>query len=322
MTKSKISFSSQVKNELCRIKNIDKCCALCEISAVFRLGASFYEQKNGYITAKITTENAAFARKIRTDAARLFHFHPDILVEKRKKLRGRTVYIAELMGSFATSAALGDMGLVETDDDGLAIFSNINEIAGGACCKKAYLRGAFLAAGSVSSPRGSYHLEISTTSEAEANEIKKSMEFFGVGSGISMRKKYYICYVKDAEGISDFLNLTGAHKSLIDFENARILKDVRNNVNRVINFETANLNKTVNASIKQCEDIRTIEKAKGLGSLSSDLREIAKTRIENPEASMSELGKMLNPPIGKSGVSHRFNRINKIAEKIREGNGS
>ncbi len=314
-----MSFSSQVKNELCRIENKDKCCTLCEISAVLRLGASFHEEENGYLTAKITTENAALARRIITDAVRLFDFHPDIAVEKRKKLRGHTAYIAELRGSFATTAALGDMGFIEIDDRGAAVFSDINEISGGECCKKAYLRGAFLAAGSVSSPAGSYHLEISSTSREEIGKVQKAMESFGISPGKTVRKKHHICYIKEAEGISDFLNLTGAHKSLLEFENARILKDVRNNVNRVINFETANLNKTVNASIRQCEDIRLIEQTKGLGSLPSDLREIAQARIENPEASMNEVGQMLDPPIGKSGVSHRFERIHEIAENIRGG---
>lgn len=314
-----MSFSSQVKNELCRIENNDKCCTLCEISAVLRLGAVFTKEKNGYLTWRITTENAALARRIITDSVRLFDFHPDIAVEKRKKLRGHTVYIAELKGSFETAAALGDMGFLGIDDNGNAAFSDIGEISGGECCKKAYLRGAFLAAGSVSAPTGGYHLEISSMDKGEIEKVQKALEGFNIHSRITARKRHYICYVKEAEGISDFLNLTGAHRSLLDFENARVLKDVRNNINRVVNFETANLNKTVNASIRQSEDIRLIEKTKGLGSLPDDLRLMAEARLENPEASMTELGDALDPPIGKSGVSHRFEKIHRIADRIREG---
>ena len=185
------------------------------------------------------------ARRIITDAVRLFDFHPSIAVEKRKKLKGHTVYIAELMGAFATGVALGDMGFIGIEDNGKPVFSNIDQIAGGECCMKSYLRGAFLAAGSLSAPDRGYHLEITAQNPKEIERIKKAMESFGIKAKITERKNHRVCYVKEAEGISDFLNLTGAHKSLLEFENVRVLKNVRNNINRVVNFETANLNKTV-----------------------------------------------------------------------------
>ena len=313
-----MSFSSSVKNEMCRVVNDDKCCTLCEISAVLRLGADFLHEKTGYITTHITTENAALARRIITDAVRLFDFHPSIAVEKRSKLKGHTVYIAELKGAFATAVALGDMGFIEIDSNGLPIFSRIDQISGGDCCIKSYLRGAFLAAGSISTPDKGYHMEITAHNEEEIERIKSAMESFGIKARITIRKNYHVCYVKEAEGIADFLNLAGAHKALLDFENVRVLKNVRNNINRVVNFETANLNKTVNASLTQCEDIRLIDKTIGFGKLSDDLRTMAEIRIENPEVSLSEMGAMMEPPLGKSGVNHRLGRLHKIAEKIRD----
>lgn len=313
-----MSFSSQVKNELCRIENDDKCCTLCEISAVLRLGAVYHNEPDGYITTRIITENAALARRIITDAVRMFDFHPNIAVEKRKKLKGHTVYISELKGTFATSVALGDMGFIRLDDSGKPEFSEIDQITGGDCCLKSYLRGAFLAAGSISAPDRGYHLEITAQNAGEIEHIQSAMENFGIKARVTDRKNHKVCYVKEAEGIADFLNLTGAHKALLDFENVRVLKDVRNNINRVVNFETANLNKTVNASLRQCEDIRLIEKTIGTGGLSDDLRQMAEIRLENPEVSLAELGKMMNPPLGKSGVSHRLNKLHKMAESIRD----
>jgi len=315
-----MSFSAKVKNELCRIVNEDKCCTLCEISAVLRLGAVFNIESDGYITTHIITENASLARRIITDAVKMFDFHPNIAVEKRKKLKGHTAYIAELKGAFATSVALGDMGFIKLDDDNKAVFSSIDNVTGGDCCIKSYLRGAFLAAGSVSSPDKGYHLEITAINIDEIERIRQAMVSFGINAKITNRKNHKVCYVKEAEGIVDFLNLTGAHKALLDFENVRVLKNVRNNINRVVNFETANLNKTVNASVTLCEDIRLIERKMGIGSLSDDLRLMAEMRIENPEASLVELGMLMTPQLGKSGVSHRLGKLHKIAEGIRDRN--
>ncbi|MCD6323070.1 MAG: DNA-binding protein WhiA [Clostridiales bacterium] len=315
-----MSFSSRVKNELCRIVNEDKCCTLCEISAVLRLGAVFNTESNGFVTTNIITENAALARRIITDAVRMFDFHPNIAIEKRKKLKGHTVYIAELKGAFATNVALGDMGFIKLDDSKRAVFSSIDQIIGGECCFKSYLRGAFLASGSVSAPDRGYHLEITAQNEDEIKRICMAMESFGINAKITSRKNHRVCYVKEAEGIADFLNLTGAHKALLEFENVRVLKNIRNNINRVVNFETANLNKIVNASVSQCEDIRFIEKSMGFGLLSDDLRRMAEVRIENPEASLTELGMLMSPVLGKSGVSHRLGKLHKLAENIRNRN--
>lgn len=185
------------------------------------------------------------------------------------------------------------------------------------CCKRAFLRGAFLCVGSISDPEKSNHLEFVCTSEDMAELLKKYMAEFEIVAKTVRRKKYFVVYLKDGEEIVDLLNVMGAHVSLMEFENQRILKEISNSVNRRVNCETANIAKTVNAASKQVEDIILIRDTSGFGGLPQNLREMAQVRIEYPEASLKELGSYLDPPVGKSGVNHRLRRLSEIADKLR-----
>lgn len=185
------------------------------------------------------------------------------------------------------------------------------------CCKRAFLRGAFLCIGSISDPEKSNHLEFVCTNEESAELLKKYMTEFDIAAKTVRRKKYYVVYLKDGEEIVDLLNVMGAHVSLMEFENQRILKEISNSVNRRVNCETANIAKTVNAATKQVEDIILIRDTCGFGGLPQNLREMAEVRIDYPEASLKELGSYLDPPVGKSGVNHRLRRLSEIAEKLR-----
>lgn len=185
------------------------------------------------------------------------------------------------------------------------------------CCKRAFLRGAFLCVGSVSDPEKSNHLEFVCTSEEMSELLKAYMSEFEIIAKTVMRKKYFVVYIKDGEEIVDLLNVMGAHVSLMEFENQRILKEISNSVNRRVNCETANIVKTVNAATKQVEDIILIRDTCGLGGLPKNLREMAQVRIDYPEASLKELGSYLDPPVGKSGVNHRLRRLSEMAEKLR-----
>lgn len=185
------------------------------------------------------------------------------------------------------------------------------------CCKQAFIRGAFLATGSLTDPEKGYHFEIVCDHAEQADMISKLIRDFAIEPKQIQRKKYFVVYIKDGSMIVDLLNIMGAHVSLMDMENIRILKDMRNSVNRRVNCETANLNKVVHAAVKQMEDIAYIEQIKGLKSLPEHLREIASLRMEEPDTSLVELGKKLNPPIGKSGVNHRLKKISEIAEELR-----
>ena len=185
------------------------------------------------------------------------------------------------------------------------------------CCKQSYLRGAFLAAGSVTNPEKGYHFEIVCECEEHARILIDIIKDFGLEPKYIQRKKYFVVYIKDGSMIVDVLNIMGAHISLMNMENVRILKDMRNSVNRRVNCETANINKTVNAALRQLEDIRYIEATKGLKYLPDNLRKVAELRLEEEETPLKELGEKLNPPIGKSGINHRLRKISEIASELR-----
>lgn len=186
------------------------------------------------------------------------------------------------------------------------------------CCRRAFIRGAFLASGSISNPEKSYHFEIVCASEARAVQLQALIGAFDLDAKIVQRKKHFIVYIKEGAQIVDMLNIMGAHVSLMNLENIRIVRDMRNNVNRKVNCEAANINKTVNAAVRQLEDIRYLEAVEGLEALPDGLADVAAARLAHPDASLKELGEMLSPPVGKSGVNHRLRKISQLAEDLRQ----
>jgi DNA-binding protein WhiA len=198
------------------------------------------------------------------------------------------------------------------------IINRINPlIVQGTCCKRAYIRGAFLAGGSITNPEKAYHLEFVNVYEKHCNELMELVNSFNIDSKIIVRKRYYVLYLKEGTNIVDLLNIMGAHVALMKLENLRIIKEMRNKVNRIVNCETANLNKTISASVKQVEEINYIENNMGIDKLPKALKEIALLRLQYTDASLKELGSMLNPPVGKSGVNHRFRKISDIADNLK-----
>ncbi len=185
------------------------------------------------------------------------------------------------------------------------------------CCKRAYIRGAFLGVGYICSPEKNYHLEFICNSYIQAQNLKDLINFFDIDAKCLEKKENFIVYIKEAEQIVELLNIIEAHKALLELENIRVFKDVRNNINRIVNCETANLNKVVSASIKQKENIEFIKKTVGLDYLPKPLKEIATLRLNYPDRSLQELSQMTNPVITKSGVNHRLKKINSIAENLR-----
>jgi hypothetical protein len=186
------------------------------------------------------------------------------------------------------------------------------------CCRRAFIRGAFLSAGSISNPVKSYHFEIVCVSEERAKQLQSLIRTFGPDAKIVLRKKHFIVYIKEGAQIVDMLNIMEAHVSLMELENIRIVRDMRNAVNRKVNCEAANINKTVSAAVRQMEDIRFLEAEEGLDRLPVSLADIARLRLANPDASLKELGEMLVPPVGKSGVNHRLRKLSQLAEEIRQ----
>lgn len=189
------------------------------------------------------------------------------------------------------------------------------------CCKRAFIRGAFMASGSMSDPNKAYHFEVVCRTPEQASRIQELMKEFETEPKIVERKNHYVVYLKDGSQIVDMLNVMEAYVSLMNLENVRILKEMRNTVNRKVNCETANISKTVNAAVKQIADIELIRDTDGLESLPLPLREMAQVRLDHPEAPLKDLGKYMDPPVGKSGINHRLRKLSAIADTIREARG-
>ena len=203
------------------------------------------------------------------------------------------------------------------EGDGETLYTENALLTQQSCCKRAFIRGAFLASGSISDPEKGYHFEIVTQDERKATHLQEIICRFQIDAKIVLRKKSYVVYVKEGAQIVDMLAIMEANVALMNLENIRILKEMRNSVNRKVNCETANINKTVNAAVKQIEDIRLIEQKKGFHNLNEGLAEIAELRLQYPEATLKELGMMLNPQVGKSGVNHRLRKLSEIADELR-----
>jgi DNA-binding protein WhiA len=309
-----MSFSSTTKDELARLDESKACCRLAEIAALIRMDGVLQISAGQLCTINVTTENAPVARKLYNLVKSELELPASIVVRRKMRLKKNNSYLVRIYPK--SSADLARLGLLNADGDwqpGIA-----KEFIKKRCDKKAYLRGAFLAGGSVNNPERDYHLEIISNDAALAEDIRALMRACGLKAKISSRKNYFVVYLKESENIVAFLALVGAHQALFAFEDARIVKDMRNQVNRIVNCETANMDKTVDAAVRQTDNIRYIAGRVGLNYLPAGLREIATLRLEYPDASLKELGELLSPPVGKSGVNHRLRKIDEIAEKIRE----
>ena len=301
-----MSFAGKVKEELFGQFGKAKHCQIAEIAALFSACGQVIMEEDGSNLIKFTTENLTVAKKCYILIKKAFHMIPDI------SLRGHHQYHIYLIGNEAAQAF---MKAVRIFDSVLLVPDSLIERQ---CCKRAFLRGLFLAVGSVTNPQRGYHLELAAGSRENATRIQEIMGVFGLEAKIVERKKNPIVYMKDGEGIVDFLNVIGAHVALMEFENVRILKEMRNSINRQVNCEAANIKKTVSAASRQVEDIRFIHDTVGFGILSESLSEMARLRLENPDVPLKELGEMLEPPIGKSGVNHRLRKLSDIAANLQK----
>ena len=311
-----MSFSIETKNELARVMASKPCCQMAELAAMVKMDGLIQISGNHKLSLHLLTENAAVARKVFTYLKNLFGVHTDILMKKKNRLKKNNVYLVRMLPQPEVTQVLNSVGMI--DDDGQLPDIIKPELIKKDCCRRSYLRGIFLGGGSVSDPEGDYHLEILVNDENFSRALCRLLKRYSLLARINKRKNWDVVYLKGSEDIIKLLNLMGAHSALLSFENVRIYKGMRNQVNRLVNCETANLNKTVNAAVLQAEDIRLIDKTRGLSKLSANLRAVAELRLQYPDVSLKELGENLVPPIGKSGVNHRIRRIQRIAEKIRE----
>ncbi len=311
-----MSFASETKKEMTQIE-VDDCCGKAELSAMIRMNGTL-SFSNRQLSLDIQTENAAIARRIYTLLKRFYRAYPvELLVRKKMRLKKNNVYICRLREG--AKQVLEDLLILS---EGFQFQQDISpELIENTCCKRAYLRGAFLAGGSVNNPEtSSYHLEIYSSYKDHAESLVELMNHFTLNSKMIERKKGFVTYLKEAEKIADFLSLTGAHTALLKFEDVRILRDMRNSVNRLVNCETANLNKTIDAALRQIENIRFIDQVIGIDQLPDRLKEIARLRVEHQDVTLKELGEMVSAgKVSKSGVNHRLRKIDEIAESLRKG---
>ncbi|MDK6369011.1 MULTISPECIES: DNA-binding protein WhiA [Aerococcus] len=306
------SFAADVKKELTRIE-VTKDEAQAELSALVRMNGSINLLSQGLVL-NVQTENAAIARRIYSLFKKTYQVTGEIIVRRKMKLKKNNVYIVRIHRE--AQEILSDMEIL----DRLMIIPKIPQsIKANPRLAKAYLRGAFLAAGSVNNPEtSSYHLEIYSIHQSHNQDIIDLMNVYHLNARQIERRSGYISYLKEAEKISDFLALLGANQAILRFEDVRVMRDMRNSINRIVNCESANLNKTVTAAGKQIENINYIEDRVGLAELPVKLREIAEARLKHPGASLKELGETLESgPVSKSGVNHRLRKINQFAEELR-----
>ena len=315
--KQELTFSGKVKEELSRQWNEQKHCQIAEIAAIISMCGKVTIDSRDRYAVKVRTENISVARKCFTLLEKTFNIEAESLVTINKS-KGNTTYTVVVKQHEDAMKLLQAARLVDGDGEISEEFSTSrNMIVHKSCCKRAFLRGAFLASGSMSHPEKSYHIEMVCASKAKAEQIQKLINSFGLDAKVILRKNSYVVYLKEGSQIVDLLNIMEAPIALMEMENVRILKEMRNSVNRKVNCETANINKTVSAAAKQAEDIRLIQKEIGLNKLPKGLQEIAELRLTYPDASLKELGEMLTEPLGKSGVNHRLRKLSELAEDIR-----
>jgi DNA-binding protein WhiA len=315
-----MSFSTDTKNELARILPEERSVAVAELAAIVKSAGSL--QIAGYkkINLKILTELNSIARKVFKLLKNNFDINTTISINKNQMLKRNNSYVLTVTDEMGATELLRELGMLEPGDGFFTVDKVPEKLVEQDECKRAFLRGAFLGGGSISDPDKSYHMEFVTNSEEFAISLKDLINSIGLNSKIVPRKSNHIVYLKESEQISDLLSVIGAHNALLSLQNTKILKEMRNNVNRIVNCETANLSKTVNAAVRQVEDINLIQRTIGISNLPNNLQEIAQIRVEYEDMTLKELGEMLDPPIGKSGVNHRLRKIGEIAEGLREEN--
>ena len=307
-----MSFSSEVKDELVRVNPESPAVRRAELSALLMYGGKWKAEEE---QLHFSSEHAGTVRKYFTLVRNAYRIKDSFVIQKRPSLKRAHTFSAVLTGSAPVRMLLEDLHF-RTDALGEIVFPGKREEAPEQE-ERAFLRGAFLAAGSLSDPEKSYHMEFVCSDEEKAGILKALLRKFGADAGIVGRKRFSVVYLKDSSEIVDVLGWMEAPGALMEMENIRILKDMRNSVNRQVNCETANISKTVSASLKQVQEIEYIRDTAGLDSLPEHLREMAEVRLRYPDAALKELGEYLNPPVGKSGVNHRLRKLTQYAGELR-----
>lgn len=313
-----MSFSTETKNELSRMDIGNRALDIAELSAIIRLSGSLHFMGNMQIGLKITTELNSIARRVFKILKKEFEINTSITVNKNQMLKKNNSYVLTITPEMGASKLLVALGILDNENTFITRNDISNKIVKEPEDARAYIRGAFLGGGSINDPEKNYHMEFVANNEDYAYELSELINSMGFNSKIVARKNNFVVYLKESEQISDLLAIIGATNAMFALQNIKIMKEMRNNVNRIVNCETANLSKTVDAAVRQVENILIIQKTIGIRGLPENLQELAMLRLEYEDMSLKELGKMLHPPLGKSGVNHRFKKIEEIANRHRD----
>lgn len=310
-----MSFSNDIKNELLRLDYTDDAERVSLLAGLTRMDGTILIGSKRAISLQLSSENAAVARLALSWLKELFHVEATVTIQRMNRLKKNVLYVVNVPSQNRMPTLLNTLGMV--DRDGLLFRPEIaTDLIGSDNLRRAYLRGVFLGSGSMTDPQRSYHLEIVTQSEEYATNLIALIENYNIYPRMSYRKENIVVYLKESEQISDFLALIGAYEAVMALENTRIQKNVRNQVNRLVNCETANMNKSINAAQRQIQSITLIAEKMGLEQLPESLRQAAEVRLNHPEESLKELGQLLDPPVGKSGMNHRMRRLEELAEQL------
>lgn len=305
-----MSFSGEVKEELVKLENDARHCQIAELAAILVYSGAFRTDDSGKKYVEISSDTPLVAARCL------------MLLEKLQLISGTPVSCVQgqsrlCLGENDSSVIRKIQQVIKVTDNSGAGNLVTPLVIKSLCCKRAFLRGAFLSAGSMSNPEKGYHLEFVCSDLRQAEQLVDTLRFYEIHAKVVARKKYQVVYLKESEEIVELLNVIGAHVSLMNLENLRILKDMRNAINRKVNCEAANITKTVNAASKQIDDIQYIRAHYGFDNLTEHLRQMAELRLEYPDATLKELGEYLSPKVGKSGVNHRLRKLSELAESIR-----
>ena len=310
-----MSFSNDIKNELLRLEYADDSERVSLLAGLARMDGTILIGAGRQISLQLVSENAAVARLVFSWLKSLFHVEAEVTIQRQNRLKKNVLYVVDVPSQTRMPVLLNTLGMV--DRDGLLFRSEIPvELIDSDILRRAYIRGVFLGGGSMTDPKRSYHLEIVTQSEEYAGHLIDLIENYNIYPRMSYRKESIVVYLKESEQISDFLALIGAYEAVMALENTRIQKNVRNQVNRLVNCETANLNKSIDAAQRQIQHINLIASRMGLERLPDSLRQAAEVRLNHPEESLKDLGQLLDPPVGKSGMNHRMRRLEELAMQL------
>lgn len=314
-----MSFSSEVKEELVKKTDSARHCQIAEFAAFMGMSGNVSETDDARVCIEFVTENELTVEKFYELLFKIFGIKEDS--DTNIQLRSGKETIIRIAGQEDVAKILMTLKWCDAQFTQIEPVFADPRIVRMDCCKKAFIRGAFMERGSISDPNKFYHYEIVCKYEEDAEVLKGMLMFFGMDAKVIARKNSFIVYMKEGNNITDTLNLMGAVVSQMNLYNVMILKGISNDVNRKVNCETANLNKTIEAAVKQIKDIEYIRDTVGLDSLSDGLMQVALLRLENPDMNLKDLGELLDPPVGKSGVNHRLRKIGEKADELRESYG-